>query len=147
MTWALILRWCMKHWRDLLFGGLALFFAFKAMYSRHQYIVVLGERDKVTAEYSQAKDAWTIRESELMTAIEAYKQQQADFARIVRDETAKLEAAKAESAQAVSEANATKAKAEASLAGWMGQYKNRPEPCKAALEALEVSCPAFRGNY
>lgn len=147
MTYALILRWCMKHWRDILFGGLALFFAFKAMYSRHQYIVVLGEKDKVVAEYSQARDTWTIRESELNTAIENYKKQQADFARIVRDETAKLEAAKAESAQAVSEANTAKVKAEASLQGWMNQYKNKPETCKAALNALEVSCPAFKGNF
>lgn len=144
MTYALILRWCVKHWRDILFGGLAVFFAIKAMYSRNQYIIVLAEKEKIALTYKAEKNTWTIREAELVLAIESYKSQQETFARIVREETAKLEAAKAESAQAVSEANAARDKAEASLQGWMGQYRNRPEPCKAALKSLEAACPALK---
>ena len=129
------------------YGAYVLFLALAAsviygLWQRGTAAKAVNAKARIEADYKTDKDAWTIRESEYKSAIEGYKQQQADFARIVRDETAKLEAAKAESAQAVSEANAAKAKADASLQGWMKEYSKRPASCQAALEAVEATCAA-----
>lgn len=129
------------------YGAYVLFLALAAsviygLWQRGTAAKAVSAKEKISAEYGDAKVKWTVREAEYTSAIEGYKAQQADFARIVRGETAKLEATKQESAIAVSESNAAKARSDANLQGWLKEYGKRPEACKVALQAVEATCSA-----
>lgn len=129
-----------KHWRTLVFGLLALGFLLASGYA------LLLRKDFVVIQTKHAAEVqgYVLREGELLAVIEGFKEQEAEFAKRVKVEADNLKAARKESDAATKEADKAKKAAAKSEAGWLNQYAKRPDSCKAALEALEVACPALQ---
>lgn len=136
-------EWLRKpgSWIKLVIGALALWAAIASLnaYQKGQTIVV------ITKQHETELAAKDLRIGELVTATEAYRKQEQDFARIARKNTERLDAARKQSEAALAEIATLQAKAEASSAGWRREYAKRPDTCKAALEALDTACPAIGG--
>ncbi len=89
-----------------------------------QVTVVTGERDKANADFA------------------AYKAQIADEYRAT---TERAKAQQEASAAAVADAKRREREAESSMAGWLKQYRNKSEACRAVIEALDVNCGNLTG--
>lgn len=136
-------EWLRKpgSWVKVLLAGLALWAAIASLtaYQKGQKIIV------ITNTYETKIAAKDLRIGELVSATEAYRKQEQDFARIARKNTERLDAARKLSVDALAEVATLQAQAEASSAGWRREYGKRPDTCKAALEALDTACPALEG--
>lgn len=137
-------EWLRKphQWWQIGFFTVGCMFALATFYAIDQHkavIVITNARAADAATYA-------ITLSERDALLIGYKDQEARFARISREETAKLEAARAESADALAEVARLKLAADKNDAAWWSGYAKRSDVCKAAQESLDVACKSL-GAY
>lgn len=118
------------------FGALAVGFAwasFIAWDARQTIVVVTTERD--AAQKARAQDL-----VDITVERKTWKQQEAAFAEYQRTQTDALALTMAASAEAQEKARKAREDARKGYADWLQVYKNRPDTCKAAEEALDIAC-------
>ncbi len=113
-----------------------------------QIIVVTRERDDAVKARDTAvgERAAALKRAETAESqLAAYRQQERDYAAASRRQADALEEARARSSKARAEAAYWREVATKGNRAWQKAYDNRPDSCKAAIEALDAACPALRG--